>query len=71
MRLKFSKTGLILMFMLFVSEDLHQINDYVDGIMLRKYEDNLLEMIPPLGMLKYDSSMGLSSRKNQNSAYSL
>ena len=56
------------MFMLFVSEDMHQIKEYVEGKMLRKYEDNLLDFIPTLGLLKSESNLGLSSRRNKNSA---
>jgi len=36
MRLKFPKTGIILMFMLFVSDDLHQIKEYVENKIIRK-----------------------------------
>ena len=45
-----------------------QIKEYVEGKMLRKYEDYLLDFIPTLGLLKSESNLGLSSRKNKNSA---
>jgi hypothetical protein len=69
MRLKFPKTGLILMFMVFVSSNSQSIKRYVEGKMLRKNEDRVLESILPMALMKADSfgSVDLSSRRNQNS----
>jgi hypothetical protein len=74
MRLKFPKIGVILIFMLFVAEDPRSIKDYVQGKFINRDEDHILENIPPTNLLKADSGSGivaLSSRRNQNSNYSV
>jgi hypothetical protein len=57
--------------MLFVSDDMSKIKDYVDNKILKKSEENIIFGIPSLDSLKYDSNLGFSNRKYQNPPNSL
>jgi len=60
------------MFLLFVSEEIQKIKDYIDEKMFKKSEEHILFGIPSLDSLNYDDfNFGVSNKKYQNPPNSL